>query len=152
MNRRRTKVLVVDDSEIIREATRTVLEEEGFEVIGLDSPTGFSRTLVQEKPDLVLMDVSMPTLNGDKLVEIALRSGLHHCPIVLFSDRPDVELARLVEECGATGYIRKSLDLTLLSLKLRRFLPPRSTMPPPNSSSGPGSSGGAGGSVPPSAT
>lgn len=129
MNRRRPKLLIVDDSPIIREFVQTILEEE-YEVIGLDSPTGFSRALVQEKPDLVLMDVSMPALSGDKLVEIALRSGLHRCPIVLFSDRSDAELARLVEECGAAGYIRKSQDPTSLSLKLRRFLPIRSTIPP----------------------
>jgi len=142
MNRRHLKILVVDDSEIIRELTRMVLEEEGYEVIGLDSPTGFSRTLVLEKPDLVLMDVSMPALTGDKLVEIAVRSGLHRCPIVLFSDRSDAELARLADECGAAGYVRKSLDLTLLGLKIRRFLPSRSTLPPPPSSnSGAGSTG-----------
>lgn len=129
MTRRRPKLLIVDDSPIIREFVQTILEEE-YEVIGLDSPTGFSRALVQEKPDLVLMDVSMPALSGDKLVEIALRSGLHRCPIVLFSDRSDAELARLVEECGAAGYIRKSQDPTSLSLKLRRFLPIRSTIPP----------------------
>lgn len=129
MNRRRPKLLIVDDSPIIREFVQTILEEE-YEVIGLDSPTGFSRILVQEKPDVVLMDVSMPALSGDKLVEIALRSGLHRCPIVLFSDRSDAELARLVEECGAAGYIRKSQDPTSLSLKLRRFLPIRSTIPP----------------------
>lgn len=129
MVRRRAKLLIVDDSAIIREFVQTVLEEE-YEVIGLDSPTGFSRILVQEKPDVVLMDVSMPALSGDKLVEIALRSGLHRCPIVLFSDRSDAELARLVEECGAAGYIRKSQDPASLSLKLRRFLPIRSTIPP----------------------
>lgn len=132
MNRRRAKLLIVDDSAIIREFVQTILEDE-YEVIGLDSPTGFSRILVQERPDVVLMDVSMPALSGDKLVEIALRSGLHRCPIVLYSDRSDAELARLVEECGASGYIRKSQDPTSLSLKLRRFLPIRSTIPPASS-------------------
>jgi DNA-binding response OmpR family regulator len=130
MSRRRAKILIVDDSEIIRDFVQTVLAEEGYEVIGLDSAIGFSRILVQEKPDLVLMDVSMPGLSGDKLVEIALRSGLHHCPIVLFSDRSDAELTALVDDCGAAGYVRKSQDPALLGLKLRRFLPPRSTIPP----------------------
>jgi DNA-binding NtrC family response regulator len=130
MSRRRAKILIVDDSQIMREFVQTILADEGYEVIGLDSPTGFSRTLVQEKPDLVLMDVSMPALSGDKLVEIALRSGLHHCPIVLYSDRTDAELAALADECGAAGYIRKSQDPSLLGLKIRRFLPPRSTVPP----------------------
>jgi DNA-binding response OmpR family regulator len=122
MNKRRTKILVVDDSQVIRDVVHTVLEEDGFEVIGLDTPTGFSRTMMVEKPDLVLMDVTMPTLSGDKLVEIAQRGGLHPCPIVLFSDRPDTELARLVKECGAAGYIRKGHDTHLLAIRIRRFL------------------------------
>ena len=130
MIRSRARVLIVDDSPIIRDFVQSVLEQDGYEVIGLDSPTGFSRALVQEKPDIVLMDVSMPALSGDKLVEIALRSGLHRCPIVLFSDRSDAELTRLVEECGASGYIRKTADMGALSIKLRRFLPIRSTIPP----------------------
>ncbi|WP_169796643.1 response regulator [Chondromyces crocatus] len=130
-SRRRTKVLIVDDSSIIREVVRCVLEEEDYEVIGLESPIGFTRALVLEKPDLVLMDVSMPALTGDKLVEITARSGLHHCPIVLFSDRPDLELARLAEECGASGYIRKTQETSLLGLKLRRFLPSRTATPIP---------------------
>lgn len=123
MSKRRIKVLVVDDSEIIHTYVRAVLEAVGYEVIGLDNPTGFSRTLMLEKPDLVLMDVHMPALRGDRLVEIVRRSGLTRCPIVLFSDRPETELARLVEECGADGYIRKNQDPTLLALKVRRFLP-----------------------------
>ncbi|EYF07866.1 response regulator [Chondromyces apiculatus] len=128
-DRRRTKVLIVDDSQIIREVVQFILQEEDYDVVGIDSPIAFTRTLVQEKPDVVLMDVNMPALTGDKLVEITLRSGLHRCPIVLFSDRPDTELARLVEECGAAGYIRKTQDPSNLSLKLRRFLPSRHPTP-----------------------
>ena len=123
MTKRRVKVLVVDDSEIIRHFVRLVLEDAGYEVIGLDSPTGFSRTMMLEKPDLVLMDVSMPALSGDRLVDIAQRSGLPLCPIVLYSDRSEAELGRLVAECGTAGYIRKSQDPVLLPLKVRRFLP-----------------------------
>ena len=78
MTRRRAKVLIVDDSPIIRELAQHVLQEDGYEVIGLDSPTGFSRALVQEKPDIVLMDVSMPALSGDKLVEILWQPPVEH--------------------------------------------------------------------------
>ncbi|MCC6556787.1 MAG: response regulator [Polyangiaceae bacterium] len=120
MSRRRAKVLLVDDSEFIREVVRAVLQDAGFDVIGVDSPTAFSRAVMLEKPDLILLDITMPALSGDKLVEVAQR--LHRCPVVLFSDRHEAELARIVRASGATGYIRKSPDPALLVIQVRRFL------------------------------
>lgn len=122
MSRPRKKILIVDDSPLIRGAVAEMLGEQGFDVVCVSSPFGFSHTLAEEKPDLVLMDVNMPALRGDKLVEVARRGALHKCPIVLFSDRPDAELAKLAKDCGASGYIRKTDDPVVLATGVKKHI------------------------------
>jgi len=116
------KILLVDDSEIVREMVRLTLGSHGYNVVTLESPFGFSRMLLDEKPDLVLMDVSMPALRGDRLAEVAQRSALHSCPIVLFSTHPEDELAKLAKSSGVTGYIRKTGNAELLLREIERFI------------------------------
>jgi CheY-like chemotaxis protein len=116
------KVLLVDDSEICRETVRDMLEEHGHHLVALDSPFGLSRAMQTEKPDLVLIDVQMPALRGDQLVQVILGHKLHRCPLVLHSDRPDAELMQLVRTSGANGYIRKTDDSTAFLREIRRFV------------------------------
>ena len=120
--RRRLVVIVVDDSEIARETVREILEDNGFAVVTLDSPFGLSRALQEHRPDLVLIDVQMPALRGDQVVESVANYRLHRCPMVLHSDRPAAELAELVRRSGAAGFIRKSGDAATLLGELRRFV------------------------------
>jgi DNA-binding NtrC family response regulator len=119
--KKRAKILVLDDSELIRELVRDVLERNGYEVVTSDSPFGFTNTLKSERPDLALVDVMMPGLSGDKLAEIAIRRGAA-CPIVLFSDRPPDLLASLATAIGAAGFIAKTADMDALALAVSRFL------------------------------
>ena len=73
---------------------------------------------------LVLLDLTMPGLSGDKLVEITLRNQAEDrsCAIVLHSDRPDHDLVGLVRSCGATGYIRKTSDALFFAREVGRLL------------------------------
>ncbi|HJZ87334.1 MAG TPA: response regulator [Polyangia bacterium] len=119
---RSRKILIVDDSEICREVVRFVLEARGHKVIPLDSPFGLAAALGRERPDLVLVDVSMPALDGHKLVEVTLRHDLYRCPIVLYSDRSTDELAELVRASGAVGFIQKTADSDQLARSVEAFL------------------------------
>lgn len=126
MTQGRAKIMIVDDSEIVREMVKLMLEEGGFDVVAVDSPFGFNSAMKLHRPDLVLVDVAMPALKGDKLVEIARRNELHACPIVLFSDRPEAELQRLARASGASGYICKTNDATALLRAVAKYLAPPS--------------------------
>ena len=79
--------MVVDDSELVRELVTIMLESRGFIVVTLDNQFEFAQLLTRERPDLVLMDVDMPGLQGDAVVQIIRDFELHRCPIVLHSDR-----------------------------------------------------------------
>jgi CheY-like chemotaxis protein len=115
-------ILVVDDSEICREAVRATLEERGYRVVTVDGPIGFCSILSRERPDLVLLDVLMPALRGDQLVVITRQFRLHRCPLVLFSSLPRDELRRLAGVCGAAGYITKTEDKGALVRAVESFL------------------------------
>jgi two-component system sensor histidine kinase ChiS len=116
------KILVVDDSDLCRDLTRMMLEDYGYTVVTLESGLGLSRALGREKPDLVLLDVSMPALSGNQIVEVTRQHKLHRCPIVLFSDRPTGELSMLARTCGAAGFIAKTSNAHLLAQSVGRFL------------------------------
>jgi len=85
-----------------------MLLERGYDVVPVEGVFALAQTATREAPDLILMDVSMPAISGDKAVEIARRNQSTKCPIVLFSDRKPEELERLARQCGAAGFIRKT--------------------------------------------
>ena len=120
----RRKIMIVDDNEVVREVVQTVLAERGNDVIALESPFDFAATLQREKPDLVLMDVNMPALQGDVIVGLVGPYSLHKCPIVLHSDRSETELEDLVARSGAAGFIRKTGDPDELWHRIEEFLAP----------------------------
>jgi DNA-binding NarL/FixJ family response regulator len=104
-----TRVLIVDDQEPFRLAARMVVDAtEGFEVVG-EAETGeegveLARTL---EPDLVLMDVNLPGINGlDATRQILRDSG--RVVILLLSTYEEDEYGPRAAECGAAGYIPKS--------------------------------------------
>ena len=119
---RRPKILVVDDSEFVCDSVTTMLQPRGYDVVTLTSLFAFTQTLVAERPDLVLMDVSMPALNGDKLIELSRKHHSDRCVMVLFSGRGAEELSHLASQCGAAGYIRKTGDAEKLQREVEAFL------------------------------
>jgi len=121
----RPKVLVVDDSEIVCDSVTNMLEPRGYDVISLTSLFAFSSTLVAEKPDLVLVDVSMPALDGDKLIHFSRKYNEGgRSVMVLFSTRSKDELSQLATQCGAAGFIQKTGDADRLEREVEAFLHP----------------------------
>ncbi len=120
----RRTLVIVDDSETTRELVESILTRRGWRVIALDSPFTLSGVLNAERPDVVLMDVEMPALHGDKVVEIMNRAHhhMHRCPLVLYSGLPETQLAALAHRAGAAGYIRKDVAATELVVRIEQIL------------------------------
>ena len=118
----RYKVLLVDDSSFCRSLMKMVLEQSGVECIALDSPFRFNLVVKAMRPDLALVDVSMPQFSGDRMVAFARRQLDFMCPIVFFSDSSDEELDALVLTYGGLGYIRKSSDWDSIVRSVKSFL------------------------------
>ena len=119
----RPTLLIVDDNDIVREVLRASFETAGFEVQTLSSAFQVNAAISAHRPDLILLDVHMPALRGDKAAAIlGQRRFLEEIPIVLISDSDEAELARLAAEAGASGYVKKTPDHQHLVETVRGFL------------------------------
>lgn len=108
MARARTKVLVIDDSELSLELATAALEDSDFEIRTLTSVADFDATLGDWRPDVILTDVKMPGISGTELCRfLKSRYETAHVPVVLFSAVPPAELATMARDCDADGYLSK---------------------------------------------
>ena len=102
------KIVCIDDSPVILETIQDYLGAEGFEVATVENPMESMSTLFSMKPDLILMDVSMPGINGNRLCEILRRSAaFKELPIVMVSGNISVLDRAKAESSGATDYLTK---------------------------------------------
>jgi len=125
------RILLLDDSALVLNATKLALEAGGHEVYATSEPPVFFISLEKWRPDLALVDVSMPTLEGDAVVWIARAHQLHACRIVLYSAKSAAELQKLVGSSGADGFICKTADEELLRREVNEVL--RRSAPGPKS-------------------
>jgi two-component system, OmpR family, response regulator len=103
------KVLVIDDSETALSVARRMLEAAGYTVLTSNSALRLPALVHSERPDLILLDVEMPALRGDQVLELTkLFDFLQKSPIVLHSSKSEDELKELVARSGASGYIKKT--------------------------------------------
>ncbi len=102
------KVLLVEDSELVKEIMQRVLEDAGYEMAWLADPVGLAEVIRETKPDLVLMDVAMPSISGDEAVRrIRQVEDAADLPLLYHSGRSAEELRELVVRTGADGFIEK---------------------------------------------
>jgi len=105
------RVLIVDDQEPFRMAARMVVEAtDGFEVVG-ESETGEDSVEQARElaPDLVLMDVNLPGINGLEATRQILAEGKGSVVVLLLSTNEEEEYAPRAAECGASAYVPKAV-------------------------------------------
>jgi DNA-binding NarL/FixJ family response regulator len=105
------RVLIVDDQEPFRMAARMVVEvTDGFEVVG-EAETGEDSVAMAAdlKPDLVLMDVNLPGINGLDATRQILSGAGDAVVVLLLSTYEEEEYAPRAAECGAAAYIPKAV-------------------------------------------
>ena len=98
-------VVIVDDHPSFRTSARTLLELEGFEVVGeaADGASGLE-IAAELEPELVLLDIALPDTNG---FEVAERLAGGPSKVILTSSREQRDLGRRVRSSGALGFIPK---------------------------------------------
>jgi DNA-binding NarL/FixJ family response regulator len=105
------RVLIVDDQEPFRMAARLVVDAtDGFEVVGEAESGEASVEMARElKPDLVLMDVNLPGINGLDATRQILSEQTESVVVLLLSTYEEEEYAPRAAECGAAAYIPKAV-------------------------------------------
>jgi len=104
------RVLIVDDQEPFRLAARLVVEStDGFDVVGEAESGEESVEMASElTPDLVLMDVNLPGINGLEATRQIIGGRSEPVVVLLLSTYEEDEYAPRAAECGAAAYIPKA--------------------------------------------
>jgi two-component system chemotaxis response regulator CheY len=108
------KVLVIDDSETIRQQVKQALAATGYQIIeAVDGVDGLEKLRTLADLDMALCDVNMPRMNGLEMIAEAQRTG-SKIPILMLTTEGQPSLIKRARESGAKGWIVKPFKPELL--------------------------------------
>ena len=107
------KILVVDDDPEVRMATRDFLSSKGYEVVVAEGGLEALRLIDAGPPDVVLLDVAMPGMDGMEALKriVATHPAM---PVIMVTANADIEITSKVLQLGAADYVPKPFDLDYL--------------------------------------
>ena len=109
-----SQILVVDDEADIRGMVQEILTEEGYDVRVAGNAAEARAARARHEPDLVLLDIWMPDMDGISLLKEWTREGLLSFPVVMMSGHGTVETAIEATRLGALDFVEKPLSLAKL--------------------------------------
>ena len=116
------RILVVDDEADIRGLLSEILTEEGYEVEAAADAASARRACVRQEPDLVLLDIWMPDMDGITLLREWSEKHSLPCPVVMLSGHGTVETAVEATRLGAFDFVEKPLSIAKLLRTVERAL------------------------------
>jgi two-component system cell cycle response regulator DivK len=116
-------VLYIEDDLANRTLVRRVLEAEGYVVLEAANGLQGLEVASAERPDLVLVDISMPDMDGYEVTaRLRTMDGVAGVPVVALTANVMKGDRERALEAGCSGYIQKPLDIDLLPLQVASFL------------------------------
>jgi excisionase family DNA binding protein len=115
-------VLIVDDDPLLREFVRVNLAMDGYAVREAGSAEEGLAAIEEEAPDLVLLDVMMPAVDGFAMLRKMQEHGVGSVPVIMFSGKVDEETAAQAAREGAQAFIGKPFDPQQLIESTRQIL------------------------------
>jgi two-component system cell cycle response regulator DivK len=118
-----SKILLVEDNEMNRDMLRRRLERIGYSVItALDGEQGYSLAR-SEKPDLILMDISLPTMDGWEVTQLLkANEATRRIPVIAVTAHVLVGDRAKASAVGCSDYDTKPIDFERLSRKIEDLL------------------------------
>jgi len=107
------RILIVDDEQSVRDVLAEYFTEQGYEVTTAASGLDALRGLGESRPDLVLLDVRMPGIDGIETLR-RLRAVAPGVSVIMVTANEDVALARDTLKLGALDYVSKPFDFAYL--------------------------------------
>ena len=118
-------VVVIDDSATTLTVISQWLEEDGYRVVPLSRALGATTTLLRVRPNVLLLDIQLPGLSGDRFAHILSENpATASIPIIFHSQIDPVELRRLAHECAVVGAIAKSSSHVMFSREFEKLAAP----------------------------
>ncbi len=115
------KILIVDDERLVRWSLRQKCEEWGYHVVEAESGEPGLKLAQQESPDLVLLDVRMPDMNGLEVLDQLKRNGDARAVIMITAD-PNLDDVKVALKLGAYDFVGKPLDFEELRVTIKNAL------------------------------
>ena len=120
--KKRTRIMAIDDEEEILRLLKNILEEEVYDFTGATSGDSAFSLMRECRPDLIILDITMPGLDGFQVLDLIRRKS--QVPVIMLTGRGDMTTLRESVEIGADDFIRKPfypLELVArVRAKLRR--------------------------------
>jgi two-component system, OmpR family, alkaline phosphatase synthesis response regulator PhoP len=117
------KVLIVDDEIDIVESVKFRLELEEIECLTANDGEEALRKVKQEKPDLILLDVMMPKINGYKVARmLKFDAGYKDIPIIMLTARSQKGDIKIGEDTGVNEYVTKPFEIEELVELVKKYL------------------------------
>ena len=115
-------ILVVDDEHDIRTLLQEILEDEGYNVKVAENGENARRAYRENQPNLILLDIWMPDVDGITLLKEWTENGTLPMPVIMMSGHGTVETAVEATRLGAFDFIEKPLSLAKLLLTVEQAL------------------------------
>jgi two-component system, OmpR family, response regulator len=115
------KILVIDDEQGIRNLLDTLLSRKGYDVVLADSGRKGLELFRRERPDVVVLDLKMPEMDGLTVLR-QIHSLEPEKPVIILTGAGTAEAEQQVRALGVTEYVEKEFSLHLLGDSLKRLL------------------------------
>lgn len=117
------KVLIVDDEEFVRQLIQIKLKFCGIETVEAGNGVEAIEKAVSERPDLILLDVMMPKMNGFEACQrLKANPETSHIPIIMLTARGDPSAKERGENAGALEYLTKPFSPQKLAERVLEIL------------------------------
>lgn len=117
------KILIVEDEESLLKLESILLTSKGFEVRGASNGQAALDAIAEEQPDLVLLDIMLPELDGFEVCNrIKNSEATKHIPVIMLTAKKSREDMARGEKVGADWYITKPFKSAMVIETIQRFL------------------------------
>ena len=122
------KIIIIDDEISFLNIFETLLKNAGFEIKTFSDPKTAVKEIIYEKPDLILLDIAMPEMDGFEVFEHLKKDFQENIPKIIFLTNLGETVAgtsvdeQYAKDIGAQGYIRKTDDLDKTVQKIKELL------------------------------
>jgi len=114
------KILIADDNKLLLAMSKDALEQAGFQVTTVDTSIQVYKKVLEEKPDIVLLDIMMPGIDGIEICRNLKKSPVtKDTVIIIHSGKTDMALMDLCFEVGAEAFIIKGDDFDSMVNKVK---------------------------------
>lgn len=117
------KIAVIEDDRNLLELLKKVLAAAGYEVFGAPTGSELAKKVIDNKPDLIITDLGLPQLDGDKVIEVFHKNDVEYMvPVIVMSAWEEFKIKQAAEDIGAVAYMKKPVNQDELLKLIKKYI------------------------------